>query len=192
MFVSRFRRRPRPALAAALVLCLAATVPVLAADPTPYPQTRVIDTKLSFGDLVTSLDAAVKANGMFVVMRASASGGAAKRGITIAGNMVVGVYRNDFAVRMLEASVAGGIEAPLRFYLTENADGTATLTYRAPSAVFAPYDSPRRARVPAAAPRSAASPLRATWWLGSTATTLPCACSKRASRAVSRRLYASI
>ena len=44
---------------------------------------------------------------------------------------------------MLEASVAGGIEAPLRFYLTENADGTATLTYRAPSAVFAPYDSPK-------------------------------------------------
>ena len=61
---------------------------------------------------------------------------------TIPGNMVVGVYRPDFAVRMLDASVAAGIEAPLRFYITENADGTATLTYRKPSAVFAPYGVP--------------------------------------------------
>ena len=57
------------------------------------------------------------------------------------GNLVLGVFRNDFAIRMLEASVPSGIEAPLRFYLTENADGTATLTYRTPSAVFAPYGS---------------------------------------------------
>ena len=42
---------------------------------------------------------------------------------------------------MLKASVPAGIEAPLRFYLTENADGTATLTYRSPSAVFRPYAS---------------------------------------------------
>jgi uncharacterized protein (DUF302 family) len=40
---------------------------------------------------------------------------------------------------MLEASVAAGIEAPIRFYVTENEDGTARLTYRRPSAVFAPY-----------------------------------------------------
>jgi len=38
--------------------------------------------------------------------------------------------------------VPAGIEAPLRFYITENADGTATLTYRQPSAVFAPYAVP--------------------------------------------------
>jgi uncharacterized protein (DUF302 family) len=75
------------------------------------------------------------------VTRASASAGAKSRGIKIPGNLVIGVYRNDFAVRMLKASVPAGIEAPLRFYLTENTDGKATLTYRKPSAVFAPYDS---------------------------------------------------
>jgi uncharacterized protein (DUF302 family) len=53
--------------------------------------------------------------------------------------MVVGVYRPDFAVRMLAASVPAGIEAPIRFYITENGDGTATLSYKKPSAVFAPY-----------------------------------------------------
>jgi uncharacterized protein (DUF302 family) len=55
--------------------------------------------------------------------------------------MVVGVYHPRFAVRMLKASVPAGIEAPLRFYITENPDGTATLTYRKPSATFAPYKS---------------------------------------------------
>ncbi len=65
--------------------------------------------------------------------------GAASRGVTIPGNLVVGVFRNDYAVRMLEASVPAGIEAPLRFYVTENPDGTASLTYREPTAVFAPY-----------------------------------------------------
>lgn len=59
----------------------------------------------------------------------------------IPGNAVVMVFRNDYAVRMLEASVPAGIEAPLRYYVTENADGTATLSWRTPSSVFGPYGS---------------------------------------------------
>ena len=54
--------------------------------------------------------------------------------------MVIGVFRPDFAVRMLEASIPAGIEAPVRFYITEEAGGTAALRYRSPSAVFAPYE----------------------------------------------------
>ncbi|MEK7246189.1 MAG: DUF302 domain-containing protein [Pseudomonadota bacterium] len=90
-------------------------------------------------NLIERLDVAVKANKMGLVTRASATAGAASLGKTIPGNMVVGVYRPDFAIRMLEASVPAGIEAPIRFYITENADGTATLGYKKPSAVFAPY-----------------------------------------------------
>jgi uncharacterized protein (DUF302 family) len=74
-----------------------------------------------------------------VVNAASASDRAKVEGFAIAGNRVVGVFRNDYARRMLAASLAAGIEAPIRFYLTENADGTATLSWREPSAVFAPY-----------------------------------------------------
>lgn len=114
-----------------------------AENPTPYPGTQIIETNHSYKDLVARLDEAVKTNKMGLVTRASATVGAkAKLNKTIPGNMVVGVYRPDFAVRMLEASVPAGIEAPLRFYITENADGTATLTYRKPSAVFAPYQVP--------------------------------------------------
>lgn len=127
---------PAALLASSLFLALP---PARAADAVPYPGTRVIETQSGFKALWDKLEAAVEANGMFVVTRASASRGAAGRGMKIHGNLVIGVYRNDFAVRMLKASVPAGIEAPLRFYVTENADGTATLTYRKPSAVFAPY-----------------------------------------------------
>jgi uncharacterized protein (DUF302 family) len=127
---------------AIVVLALGVSAPVFAGNPTPYPGTKVIKTKYSFSELRDRLENAVSANKMYVVTMASASAGAARRGIKIPGNLVIGVYRNDFAVRMLKASVSAGIEAPLRFYVTENGDGTATLTYREPSAVFGVYESP--------------------------------------------------
>lgn len=46
------------------------------------------------------------------------------------------VFHPRYALRMLEASVAAGIEAPPRLYLSEQVDGTARLTYRLPSQVF--------------------------------------------------------
>jgi uncharacterized protein (DUF302 family) len=99
----------------------------------------VLPTKFGFAELWSRLEKAAAANKMGIVGRASASKGAAGRGIKIPGNAVIGVYRNDFAVRMLAANVSAGIEAPLRFYVTEDAAGTASLSYRTPSAVFAPY-----------------------------------------------------
>ncbi len=136
-------RRARFAILIAAAVWLGTAGPAaLAKNDTPYPGTTVVATKQSFDQLWASLEAAIKANNMGIVGRASASRGAAGRGVKIPGNLVIGVYRNDFAVRMLAASVAAGIEAPLRFYVTEGADGTATLTYRRPSAVFAPYESP--------------------------------------------------
>ena len=50
------------------------------------------------------------------------------------------VFRPDYAVRMLKASEAAGIEAPLRLYLTERPDGRARLTYRLPSHIFGVYE----------------------------------------------------
>ncbi len=135
-------RRAAPLLAGALLMMLAAAA-AAADNPAPYPGTQVIETGHTYAELVSRLDEAVRANKMGLVTRASATVGARKMlDKTIPGNMVVGVFRPDFAVRMLEASVPAGIEAPLRFYITEESDGTATLTYRQPSAVFAPYEVP--------------------------------------------------
>ncbi|MGJ3263083.1 MAG: DUF302 domain-containing protein [Salinarimonas sp.] len=99
----------------------------------------VVETPHGFEALSERLDAAVRANEMGLVTRASASDGARMQGIEIPGNRVVGVFRNDFARRMLAASLPAGIEAPIRFYLTQAPDGTATLSYVPPSLVFAPY-----------------------------------------------------
>jgi uncharacterized protein (DUF302 family) len=117
-------------------LALTAALPVRA----ELPGWQVIKTQHSYQVLIKRLNQAVKDNRMGLVTRASATLGAKKAlNRTIPGNMVVGVYRPDFAVRMLEASIPAGIEAPIRFYITEDAGGTATLSYKTPSAVFAPY-----------------------------------------------------
>lgn len=106
----------------------------------PYAGTVEIKTGKTYGALVKSLTDAIKANKMGLVAKASATVGAKSIGKTIPGNMVIMVYRPDFAIRMLKASVPAGIEAPIRYYITEDpATGKATLTYRTPSSVFNPY-----------------------------------------------------
>jgi uncharacterized protein (DUF302 family) len=130
-----FARRP---------IALAALLAVVAWSPAPagaQAETETVVTAFTFDDLHFRLTQAIKANKMVVVTKACASCGAALRGVSIPGNMVLGVYRNDFAVRMLEASLPAGIEAPIRFYITDNGDGSTSLTYQVPSRVFEPYGS---------------------------------------------------
>ncbi len=123
------------------ILTILISLGAAAHDATPFPGTHVIKTEHSYQAMVEKLPSAVAKNKMGVVAKASATLGAKKIGVTIPGNMVVMVFHPKFAVRMLDASVPAGIEAPLRFYITENSDGTTTLTYRDPSSVFAPYGS---------------------------------------------------
>ncbi len=88
-----------------------------------------VETKYAFKELYERLKVAIKANKMGRVNTASASAGAKGRGLVIPGNRVVGVYNNIFAVRMLKASKAAGMEAPIIYYLTENEDKTTALSY---------------------------------------------------------------
>ena len=123
-------------------LLLAFVPPVAVAQTTPaLPGTRTVASSQGFDALAARLEKAIESNKMGLVAQASASRGAAARGVKIRGNLVLMVFRNDYAVRMLAASVPAGVEAPLRIYVTEDADGKASVTWRAPSAVFAPYGS---------------------------------------------------
>lgn len=110
-----------------------------ASDLAERPGWRIISTHYSVDELYGRMKTAIAEEKMGLVTRASASDGARSQGISIPGNRVLGVYRNDYARRMLQASIAAGIEAPIRFYLTENSDGSATLSWKTPSHVFAPY-----------------------------------------------------
>src|SRR5215813_6526929 len=104
-----------------------------AAGPEPV---RVVVHR-GFDTALERLEHAVEAHGLVRIATASASRAAAARGITIPGNAVILAFNNDFARRLLAASVPAGIEAPMRFYVTEEAAGTA-ITYPRPSELLAP------------------------------------------------------
>lgn len=122
-----------------LLTALALMATAATAEIAPRDGWQVIDSPNSYAVMLDRVPAAVERAPIAIVTQASASDGAATQGITIPGNRVFGLYRNDYARRMLEASLAAGIEAPIRLYLTENADGTTQLSWQTPTAVFAPY-----------------------------------------------------
>ncbi|GFE50541.1 hypothetical protein So717_22940 [Roseobacter cerasinus] len=127
----------KPILAACLALFY--TTATHAQSIAPREGWVVIGTDKPHATLLADLKAAVKAKKMGVVTQAGPTGAAKARGITIPQNRIVGVFNNDFAVKILAHSTAAMIEAPIRFYVTEDPDGTATLSYKTPSFVFAPY-----------------------------------------------------
>lgn len=105
-----------------------------------YPSdVQVVETKQPFLGYVDKLKVAIGKNKMGIVGLACATCGAKAIGVKIPGNRVVMIFNPHFAVRMLKASVPAGVEAPLRLYVTEETDGTAVLSYKKPSQVFAPY-----------------------------------------------------
>ncbi|SLN56336.1 hypothetical protein TRL7639_03016 [Falsiruegeria litorea R37] len=114
-------------------------MPAWAGDLQPREGWAVYPTSQTYEALIKAVKTAVKSNGLIVVTQAGPTKAAANRGITIPGNRVIGVFNNDFAVRVLETSTAAMIEAPIRMYVTENEGGTATLSYKLPSHVMAPY-----------------------------------------------------
>lgn len=127
-----------------ILLALVLAASAASADPIERPGWKVHKTSYAYDDLIDRVKAATKANRMGVVTQAGPTDAAKSRGITIPGNRVIGVFNNTFAVEMLAASESAMIEAPVRLYVTEQPDGTATLSYKTPSLVFAPYadDSP--------------------------------------------------
>ncbi len=124
----------------ALLLAAAPFATSAWAQPAEKPGWVVITTEHDYPTLTANVESAAQKNKIGVVTKASATLGA-KRVLEkdIPGNMVIGLYHPRFAVPMLEASITAGIEAPIRVYVTENSDGTATLSYKMPSHVFAPY-----------------------------------------------------
>lgn len=115
------------------------SLPAAGSDLAERQGWAVHKTSKPYDQLVSDTKTAIKSVGLIVVTQAGPTKAAANRGITVPGNRVLGAFNNDFAVRVLNLSTAAMIEAPIRFYVTENNDGTATLSYKTPSHVFAPY-----------------------------------------------------
>jgi uncharacterized protein (DUF302 family) len=126
-------------VAAIVVACGIGAAVVAASDIPERDGWRVIQTEMAHAELLERLVAAVPEEGMGVVTQAGPTEAARARGVEIPQNRVIGVFNNDFAVRILGISTAAMIEAPVRFYVTEGEDGSATLSWKEPSFVFAPY-----------------------------------------------------
>jgi uncharacterized protein (DUF302 family) len=122
---------------AAAICCIALNA--VAGSVAPRDGWAVYDTDYSYTDLIERVKSAAKANKMGVVTEAGPTGALRSRGITVPGNRVIGIYHPKFAARVLALSVPAMIEAPIRMYVTEDEDGTATLSYKTPSFAFAPY-----------------------------------------------------
>jgi len=132
-------------------LIVIAALTVLAyANPVNAHGSRVTAvSQAPFSKVAAALEQAVVKHKMALVCHANAQRAAAGRGVTIKGNQVLMVFRNDFAVRLLAADPVAGFEAPIRIYVYENADGSGTITYSPPSAIFAAYTNPEVQKVAA-------------------------------------------
>lgn len=129
----------RATLALAALLAAPAFGPSLAQGIADRPGWRVVETGQPYDALIAAVKEATTANGMGVVTEAGPTQAAAERGVEIPGNRVIGVFNNQYAVDILALSVPAMIEAPIRFYVTENDDDTATLSWKTPTFVFEPY-----------------------------------------------------
>ncbi|WP_420392792.1 DUF302 domain-containing protein [Acuticoccus sp.] len=126
----------------ALAAFLALAGPTLAQSVLGEPDGwRVHPTHKAYDTLLMDLKAEVKAQQFGLVTEAGPTEVAAQRGENIPGNRVVGVFRNDLAVTIIRDVPAAMIEAPVRFMVMEEPDGTGTLAYKMPSSVFAPYEA---------------------------------------------------
>lgn len=141
--MNRFIKQSRYYLAALIVAGVSGSfiTQAFANEPIDWPDEgwTVIASEKNYATLLDDLHQAVSDAGMFVVTEAGQTEAAAERGEIIPGNRVVGVFRNDFAVTIIRESVPAMIEAPLRFYVTEDSSDSATLSWKIPSHVFAPY-----------------------------------------------------
>lgn len=128
-------------LAAVAMLAIALPSASQAENPAPYSGTESFDTGAPFKPFAKAMRDAIKSNGFAVIGIACANCAIkSKFKETIPGNRVFLFFRPDYARRMLKASTAAGIEAPIRIYATETPAGTAQLTYRLPSHVFGAYE----------------------------------------------------
>lgn len=92
-------------------------------------------------DTVKRLQDAIAAVPMGLVAHINGQANAAKRGLSVAPDRILEIFRPDFAVRVWAADKSAGIDIPLRIHVYA-ADGETVVAWRWPSRVFAPYANP--------------------------------------------------
>lgn len=138
--ISMHAIRPYRLILATTCLMLALAGPARADMPDTLDGWWINATEYGYAELIKRVEDAVEDAPMGIVFRASPNEAARRMlDVELPGNTVIGVFAPNFAARLIETYLPAQIEAPLRLYITENSDGTATLSYRFPSTIFAAY-----------------------------------------------------
>ena len=95
-----------------------------------------------FAQVSAALQRAVAAHKLTLVGISDVKKGALPKGPAIKGNQVVMVLRQDLLARLVKADPTAAFEAPMRFHVYENQNGTATVTYVKPSVLLRAYKNP--------------------------------------------------
>lgn len=96
----------------------------------------------SVDEVVERLKQGAASASMAIVAHLNGQANAAKRGLSVPGDQILEVFRPDLAIRVWEADKSAGLDIPIRIHVFEQGAAT-VISYRPPSAVFAPYHNPR-------------------------------------------------
>lgn len=107
----------------------------------PYPGTVSLGSSYALTEAVRRVEKAVRANGLTLVQTVN-SGGRGQTGVS-----VILVSSSDYWGRILKVNQLAGMEMPIRIYVTDTGNRTSAVIYRAPSSIFALYDSPELDRI---------------------------------------------
>ncbi len=92
--------------------------------------------------VVERLKGAIAALSMGLVAHINGQANAAKKGLRVSADQILEVFRPDFAVRVWAADKRAGLDIPIRYHVYEEG-GLTHVSYRSPSAIFAPYGNPQ-------------------------------------------------
>ncbi len=96
---------------------------------------------LSAAEAVQRLKSAAAAVPMGVVAHIDGQANCANKGIEVAPDQILEIFRPDFALRVWAADKRAGLDIPVRGHVCEH-EGKTWVACRLPSAIFAPYAKP--------------------------------------------------
>ena len=123
---------------------------LLAVGPTPAlaDDGRVVGvSKGPYADVVAGLQRGITEHKLTLIGQFDSRKGVPPTNTAVKGNRVLLVYKTDAAMRLIKANPKAGFDAPMRFHVFENPDGTATVTYVKPSTLLKTYRDPEIRKV---------------------------------------------
>jgi len=97
--------------------------------------------RISAAEAIERLKSAAAAVPMGIVAHIDGQANCANKGIQVARDQILEIFRPDFAVKVWAADKRAGLDIPIRIHVCEHEDRT-WITCRLPTAIFAPYGNP--------------------------------------------------